>query len=119
MEELCCKKVIINAFEQPLQQGFFQKKAVKGRLLDTLPKSGNHPGVGFCSAWLSLPSQKRIGWRPQYTSGSGFSARTRPHLAAASLTSFNTAGSITVVIDDSSLLPAHWLSAVTDWRYWQ
>jgi hypothetical protein len=66
MEELCCKKVIINAFEQPLQQGFFnQKNAVKGRLLDTLPKPGNHPGVGFCSAWLSLLSQKRIGWRSQ------------------------------------------------------
>jgi hypothetical protein len=48
MEELCCKKVIINAFEQPLQKGFFnQKKAVKGRLLDTLPKLGNHPGVDF------------------------------------------------------------------------
>jgi hypothetical protein len=65
-EELCCKKVIINAFEQPLQQGVFnQKKAVKGRLLDTLPKPVNHPGVGFCSAWLSLLSRKRIGWRPQ------------------------------------------------------
>jgi hypothetical protein len=62
-EELCCKKVIINAFEQPLQQGFFNlKKAGKGRLLDTLPKPGNHPGVGFCSAWLSLlPKRELVG----------------------------------------------------------
>jgi hypothetical protein len=26
MEELCCKKTTINAFEQPLQQGFFNQK---------------------------------------------------------------------------------------------
>jgi hypothetical protein len=41
-EEFCCQKVNIHAFEQLLQQKHFQLKKGWQRLLDTLPKPGNH-----------------------------------------------------------------------------
>jgi hypothetical protein len=110
-------KIIINAFEHPLQQGLLQpEKGCQRKVAGHAAQAWQSSRGRFLLSLAVTPLSKE-NWLAA-ANISGFSKKYRPHVAAASLTSFNdTAGTITVAIDDSSLLPAHWLSTVTDWRY--
>jgi hypothetical protein len=115
-DEFCCQQVINNAFEQLLLQGFFQLEKGCQRLLDTLPKLGNHHFAQLgCHSSLKRElvgglNHLRISGSIIFGSAAQLSSDQRPCTRKAC----SSHGSS---MNCRSLLPTLWLSAATDWHY--